>query len=81
MEIFLSSSVESEPLCEMANPQSLVVDSGPAETVIPRTWFLKHKTVASEGSKRGVFYRTADGSTVENQGEKTLIKSTADGHN
>ena len=51
VEILLSSSVESEPLCEVANPQPLVVDSGPAETVIPRTWFLKHKTVASEGSK------------------------------
>ena len=33
----------------------------------------------SEGSKRGVFYTTADGSTVENEGEKTLIMSTADG--
>ena len=51
MEILLSSSVESEPLCEVANPQPLVVDRGTAETVIPRTWFLKHKTVASEGSK------------------------------
>ena len=51
VEILLSSSVESEPLCEMANSQPLVVDSGPAETVILRTWYLKHKTVASKGSK------------------------------
>ena len=82
--ILLSSSVESEPLCEMASewtpmPQPLVVDSGAAETVIPRTWFPNHKTVESEGSKRGVFYTTADGCTVENEGEKTLIMSAADG--
>ena len=42
--ILPSSSVESEPLCEMASeytpmPQPLVFDNGAAETVIPRTWF------------------------------------------
>ena len=82
--ILQSSSVESAPLCEMSSewthmPQPLVVDSGAAETVIPRTWFPSHKTVGSEGSKRGVFYTTADGSTVEHAGEKTLIMSTAGG--
>ena len=46
-----------------------MADSGAAETVIPRTWFPSHKTVESEGSKRGVFYMTADGSTVENERE------------
>ena len=55
-----------------------MVDSGAAETVIPRTWF-PNKTVESQGSKRGAFHTTADGSTVENEGEKTLIMSTADG--
>ena len=48
--ILLSSSSESEPLCEMSSewtpmPKPLVVDSGAAETVIPRTWFPNHKTV------------------------------------
>ena len=38
-----------------------------------------HKTVESEGSKRGVFYMTADDSTVEKGGEKTLLMSTSDG--
>ena len=60
-------------------PQPLVVDSGAAETVIPRTWFPSHKTVESEGSKRGVFHTAAHGSSVESEGEKTLIMSTADG--
>ena len=60
--ILLSSSVESEPLCEMASewtpmPQPLVVDGGAAVTVIPRTWFPSHKTVESEGSKHGVSTR------------------------
>ena len=60
-------------------PQPLVVDSGAPETVIPRTWFPNHKKAESEGSKRGVFCTTADGSTVENEGEKTLLMSTSDG--
>ena len=44
--IWPSSSVEREPLCEMASestpmPQPLVVDCGAVETVILRTWFPK----------------------------------------
>ena len=42
-----------------------MVDSGAAETVIPRRWFPTTKR--------------ADGSAVENEGEKMLIMSTADG--
>ena len=81
--ILLSSSSESEPPCEMSSEwtpmlQPLMVDSGAAETVIPRTWFPNHKTVESEGSKRGVFHTAAHGSTVENEGEKTLLMSTSD---
>ena len=46
----VEQSSESEPLCEMSSewtpmPKPLVVDSGAAETVIPRTWFPNHKTV------------------------------------
>ena len=82
--MLLSSSVESEPLCEMASewtpmPKPLVVDSGAAETIISRMWFPNHKTAESEGSKRGVFDTTADGSYVEKEEEQTLIMSTADG--
>ena len=82
-EMLLSNSVESEPLCEMSSewtpmPQPLVVDSGAAETIIPRMWFPSHKTAESEWSKRGVFYTKGDGSYVEKEGEATLIMSTAD---
>ena len=71
-------------MCEIASewtpkPQPLVVDSGAAETVTPRKWFPNHQKAEAEGSKRGVFYTTADGSTVENGGEKTLLMSTSDG--
>ena len=81
--MLLSNSVGSEPLCEMASewtpmPQPLVVDSGAAETIIPRMWFPSHKTAESEGSKRGVFYTKGDGSNVEKEREATLIMSTAD---
>ena len=70
-------------MCEMASewspmPQPLVVDSGAAGKVIPRTWFPSHKPEPS-GSKRGVRYATADGVTLENEGDKTLIMSRADG--
>ena len=70
--ILLSSLSPSDPLCEMSSewtpmPQPLVVDSGAAETVIPRTLFPYHKTVESEASMRGVLYTTADSSTVENE--------------
>ena len=63
VRVLLSSSAGSEPLCEMASewtsmPQSLVVA---AEVIIPRTWLPNHQTVESEGSKRGVFYTTTDG--------------------
>ena len=50
----MSSSFESEQLCEMSSewtpmPQPLVVDSGAAETVIPRTWFPNHKDSGIRG--------------------------------
>ena len=75
--ILLSSSSESVPLCEMSSewapmPQPLMFDSGAAKTVIRRTWFPNHKTVESEESKRGVFYTTAEGSTVENRRRKDV---------
>ena len=82
--ILLSSSSESEPLCEMSSEWTPITAIAAAETVAaesvtPRTWFPNHRTEASEGSKRGVLRTTADGSTVENEGVKTLLMSTSDG--
>ena len=60
-------------------PRPLVIDSGAAETVIPTEWFPLHGVQESHGSKSGVYYTTADGTPVYNEGEKTLTMSTLDG--
>jgi hypothetical protein len=60
-------------------PRPLVIDSGAAETVMPENWFPLHDIQESEGSKNGMFYTTADGTPVYNEGEKTLTLSTPDG--
>jgi hypothetical protein len=60
-------------------PRPLVIDSGAAETVIPSEWFPLHDIQESQGSKSGVYYTTADGTPVYNEGEKTLMMSTLDG--
>ena len=61
-------------------PQPVVVDSGAAETITPRTLCPNQKTAESEGSDRELFQLMADGSTMVNEKEKTLSLSTADGH-
>ena len=60
-------------------PRPLVIDSGAAETVMPSDWFPDHATQESPGSKDGVFYTTADGTPIYNEGEKTLTMATLDG--
>ena len=60
-------------------PRPLVIDSGAAETVIPSDWFANHKVEESAGSRSGVYYTTADGTPVHNEGEKTLTMCTPDG--
>ena len=61
-------------------PRALVIDSGAAETVMPSDWFPNHEVKESAGSKSGVYYTTADGTPVHNEGEKTLTMCTADGN-
>ena len=53
-----------------------IVDSGAAETVIPKGILKQFPT--SPGRSYGVKYRGADGSAVENEGEK-LIRGTIGG--
>lgn len=64
----------------MPMPRPLVIDSGAAETVIPNNWFTNHKVEESAGSRSGVYYTTADGTPVHNEGEKTLTMCTPDGN-
>jgi hypothetical protein len=59
-------------------PHPLVIDSGAAETVIPKKWCENHQMKASWGSQNGVFYTAANGETIDNEGEKTLTMATKD---
>ncbi len=60
-------------------PHPMVIDSGAAVTVMPKTWCMEHETKQSAASKAGDFYTTADGGIVENEGEKVLTLATQDG--
>ena len=54
-------------------PEKLIIDSGAAETVMPSHWIENYKMNESAGSKEGVFYLTASGEPIYNEGEKTLM--------
>ncbi len=54
-------------------PSPLIIDSGAAETVLPSSWFANYKMRQSAGSLAGVFYQTANGEPIYNEGEKTLM--------
>ena len=60
-------------------PKPIVVDSGAGETVIPEDWLPAHETKTSPGSLKNEYYMTADGGKVYNQGQKSVVASTADG--
>ena len=53
-------------------PCPMVIDSGAAETVLPSSWFRSHKLLETDASRSGVYYTTANGVKVYNEGEKTL---------
>ncbi len=57
----------------------MVIDSGAAVTVMPKTWCTDHETRDSVASKAGDYYTTADGGIVENEGEKVLTLGMQDG--
>ena len=54
-------------------PCPLIIDSGAAETVLPSSWFANYRMRQSAGSLAGVFYQTANGESIYNEGEKTLM--------
>ena len=53
-------------------PCPMVIDSGAAETVLPSSWFTTHRTTETDASRAGVYYTTANGVKVYNEGDKTL---------
>ena len=54
-------------------PEQIIIDSGVAEIVLPSHWMDNYKMMESNGSKDGVFYLTASGQPIYNEGEKTLL--------
>ena len=62
-------------------PRLLIIDSGAAETVMPRDWFRSHPLMATEASRNGEFFITADGTEIENEGARRLTLCTPDWQN
>ena len=42
-------------------PEPMVIESGAAETLLPRRWFADHETSESAGSRAGAHYVGANG--------------------
>ena len=61
-----------------SEPRPLIVDSGAAETVLPRDWFTSHPLMETEASKGGDFFITADGTEIDNLGSRRLTLCTPD---
>jgi len=57
------------------------VDSGASETVVSPDSAKSIPTVMGAASKAGVKYATANGETVENEGEKTMVMCSIEGVN
>jgi len=57
------------------------VDSGASETVVSPDSAKSIPTVMGAASKAGVKYATANGETVENEGEKTMVMCSVEGVN
>ena len=56
------------------------MDSGAAESVIPRGWLPQVTVTESEGSKAGLHYVAANGAKIANEGEQKVQFTTAEGH-
>ena len=77
-----SHAAELNP-CETHNewkpmPRPMIVDSGAADTVLPRTWFTSHPLCPTEASKNGDFFITANGEEIDNEGARRLTLCTPD---
>lgn len=57
----------------------MAVDSGAGETVVAESALGAIEMVESESKKRGVKYEVADGTLIENLGEKRFVGVTEEG--
>ena len=62
-------------------PEPLTIDSGAAETVLPKSWFLDYDVAESAGSRNGQHYVAANGDPIYNEGQKVLVMSDSKGRN
>ena len=60
-------------------PGGLTVDNGAAKSVIPRDICPNYPSLASRQQREGVYYVTASGEEMENEGEKRLKMNFNDG--
>ena len=74
-EINYCGTTEQVPVLGVARPNrrvSITIDSGAAESVTNEKHFPEVQTVESDGSRRGVEYVNANGSTMPNRGQKVV---------
>ena len=76
------NNVEVNTVHEKSDPNELTItiDSGASENVISEEFALQVKVRASQGSREGVRYVTANGGTMSNRGDKHIHVLTTEGH-
>ena len=62
------------------NELTITIDSGASENVISEEFAPQVKVRASQGSREGVRYVTANGGTMSNRGEKHIHVLITEGH-
>ena len=73
-------------LCALKAPykdyqrMSILVDSGAAEHVLPRSRLPTYPVVEGAAKKAGVRYSAADGTEIPNEGEQSVRFATREGH-
>jgi hypothetical protein len=78
-----SLEVELNTVCDYKDEQeglTITIDSGASENVISQDFARAVPVVPSVGSREGIQYVTANGSTMPNRGEKHVPVVTAEGH-
>ena len=69
------AAIKSEEYATL--PYPIVIDSGAAESVLPRNWCPQAKL--TDGHMKGKKYAAANGSSIKNEGEKIVSMVTKQG--
>ena len=60
-------------------PRGITIDSGAAETVLPKNWCTKIPLRESEASRKNTYYLAANGQKIFNEGERNVTFATSTG--